>query len=117
MAAFRFIHMAVSPPVLGFSNPCFHTGRNTSVRRGDRWHGVPLACIALPDDGASSPCPLQTELRRFDSLTDADLRDEHDPACRTPAGLLKVLQQIYPGFQPDEEVTLVHFNWPATEST
>ena len=34
-------------PLLGFDNPQFHTGRNTSVRRGARWHGVAQACIEL----------------------------------------------------------------------
>jgi hypothetical protein len=54
--------------------------------------------------------PLHTELRRFDTLTAAELRDEHDPACRTPEGLLAVMEQLYPGFQRDEVVTLVHFD-------
>jgi hypothetical protein len=108
--------MPDSPPLLGFSNPKFHTGRNTSVRRGDRWHGVAQARIEQGAGRHTGPLPLHTELRRFDMLTAADLRDEHDPACRTPEGLLAVMQRLYPGFQADETVTLVHFQWVLMES-
>ncbi|MNN55224.1 hypothetical protein D3C81_1700860 [compost metagenome] len=103
--------MPDSPPLLGFANPQFHTGRNTSVRRGDRWHGVAQARIEQDAGRHSGPLPLLTELRRFNTLTAADLSDEHDPACRTPEGLLAVMQRLYPGFQADEIVTLVHFQW------
>lgn len=96
-------------PLLGFDNPQFHTGRNTSVRRGARWHGVTQACIALGEGRQLGPLPLQTELRSFDALEEVDLCDEHDPACRSPAGLLVVMQRLYPGFRSDELVTLVHF--------
>lgn len=101
-------------PLLGFATPLFHTGRNTSVRRGQRWHGAPRACIEYAPGQLSAPLELRTELRRFDTLTAADLADEHDPACRTPPGLLAVMQQLYPGFEQDETVTLVHFQWPAS---
>ena len=99
----------MTTPLLGFDTPRFHTGRNTSVRRGARWHGVETACIDLGDGRHSAPLPLQTELRSFAALEEADLRDEHDPGCRTPAGLLAVMQRLYPGFRSDELVTLVHF--------
>ncbi len=102
-------------PLLGFANPQFHTGRNTSVRRGNRWHGVPQARIEQAAGVHSQPLALHTELRRFDTLTSVDLRDEHDPRCRTPEGLLAVMQQLYPGFQRDEAVTLVHFDWHGVE--
>ncbi|WP_269789918.1 hypothetical protein [Stenotrophomonas sp. Iso1] len=101
-------------PLLGFANPQFHTGHNISVRRGDRWHGVVQARIDRGAGRLSAPLPLLTELRRFDTLTAADLRDEHDPACRTPEGLLAVMRRLYAGFQRDEMVTLVHFDWAET---
>lgn len=96
-------------PLLEFRNPRFHPGLNTSVRRGPRWHGVAEARIPLPDGRLSPPLPLRTELRRFDTLNDADLAAEHDPDCRTRVSLLLELQRIYPGFTAEEEVTLVHF--------
>lgn len=96
-------------PLLTFVNPQFHRGRNLTVRRGSRWHGVALARLQLPPGVPEPTVALTTQLRLFNTLTAADLRDEHDPSCRTPEGLLQVLQQIYPGFQADETVTLVHF--------
>ncbi len=97
-------------PILEFQRPCFLAGRNTSVRRGRRWLGVAVARIRLGDGSLSAPCALRTECRPFARLTDADLRDEHDPDCRCVAGLLVVLQSLYPGFSADEDVTLVHFS-------
>ena len=99
-------------PVLGLAHPVLHPGRNLSVRRGSRWLGVPSARIPLPGGGLSGPLPLDTRLMAFDRLTEADLADEHDPACRTPAGLLAVLQRHYPGFEVHEPVTLCTFHWP-----
>ena len=103
---------SVEVPVLGLAHPVLHRGRNLSVRRGSRWLGVPLVRVPLAGGGLSGPLPLATRLMAFDRLTDADLADEHDPACRTPTGLLAVLQQHYPGFAEHETVTLCTFHWP-----
>lgn len=97
-------------PILDFANATFNDGRNTTVRRGSRWHGVARARLRLPDGSLSSPVALQTELKRFDALTAQDLRFEHDPRCRTVQGLLAELRRHYPGFDPDDVVTLCHFD-------
>lgn len=97
------------PPVLTFVLPVFNRGRNTTVRRGRKWHAVTEARLQLGEGNLSLPVGLQTELKQFSALTQADLRFEHDPSCRTVDGLLLVLQQIYPGFDAEEEVTLCHF--------
>lgn len=99
------------PPVLLFSLPLFNRGRNTTVRRGRKWHAVAEARLRLGDGSLSPPVRLQTELKPFPALVDADLRFEHDPSCRTVGGLLSVLQQLYPGFSAEEEVTLCHFDF------
>jgi hypothetical protein len=99
-------------PILEFDHPEFQPGRNTTVRRGRRWHGVGHARIRWADGSLSAPLRLVTELRPFRSLQSHDLAREHDPACRTPEGLLVVLQRLYPGFSPEEEVTLCHFDLP-----
>lgn len=100
-------------PLLGFATPCFMPGRNVSVRRGRRWLNVPMAWI-VPAAGTSPVAvALQARLCRFDTLCEGDLVDEHDPACRHPAGLLAVLQAIYPGFTADEEVCVLGFELPA----
>ena len=99
-------------PELHFAQPHFHIGRNTSVRRGTRWHGVAEAWLQLPSTSQARRVRLRTELRPFCELTEAELACEHDPRCRTPAGLLAVMQQLYPGFSAAETVTLVHFELP-----
>ena len=97
--------------MLSFATPVFNRGRNTTVRRGRKWHGVTQARLQLGDGSLSPPVELQTEVKEFSVLTAAELRFEHDPACRTIARLLLVLQQLYPGFSPEEEVTLCHFDF------
>lgn len=99
------------PPVLFFNAPVFNQGRNTTVRRGREWHSVAAARLQLGEGSLSPLVKLRTELKKFSTLTEADLRFEHDPACRTVGGLLRVLQRLYPGFSADEEVTLCHFDF------
>ena len=99
------------PPVLSFSAPVFNRGRNTTVRRGRKWHAVTEARLQLGDGSLSQPVKLHTELKQFSAMTDADLRFEHDPDCRTVGGLLSVLQRLYPGFSAEEEITLCHFDF------
>ncbi len=99
------------PPVLTFVLPVFNRGRNTTVRRGRKWHTVAQARLQLGEGSLSPPVELQTELKQFSALTQADLRFEHDPSCRTVDGLLLVLKRIYPGFGAEEEVTLCHFDF------
>jgi hypothetical protein len=96
-------------PILEFANATFLQGRNTTVRRGARWHGVPAAHLRLADGSLSPPVALQTELRAFRDIDVDALRFEHDPDCRTPQGLLAQMGIHYPGFSPDETVTLCHF--------
>lgn len=99
--------------MLSFSLPLFNRGRNTTVRRGRKWHTVAQARLQLGEGSLSPPVELQTELKQFPALTEADLRFEHDPCCRTVSGLLLVLQRLYPGFSAEEEVTLCHFHFDA----
>lgn len=102
--------MAGSPPILEFAHPVFLAGRNTTVRRGTRWHGVPFARLRLGDGSLSPPVSLETAVRLLRDIDADALRFEHDPACRTPAGLLAVLRIHYPGIREDEAVTLCHFD-------
>ena len=105
--------MAEDPvPVLGFANPVFAPGRNTSIRNGTRWLGVPQVRLQLADGRLSPPLVLHTRALRFDQLSPRDLACEHDPACRDPAGLLAVMQQHYPGFEAGAMVTVCDFWLP-----
>ena len=93
-------------PVMEFALPRFHSGLNTTVRRGRRWHGVRAARLRLVNGQLSAPVELVTELKAFRSLDVHALRCQHDPHCRTPQGLLARLQALYPGFSEDEIVTV-----------
>ena len=97
-------------PILEFDKPVFLPGRNTTVRRGDRWHALSRARLRLHDGSLSPPVALQTSLKRFSALTADDLQFEHDPQCRSLPGLLLELQRLYPGFCPDEIITVCHFH-------
>ncbi len=98
-------------PIIEFRSPAFHSGRNLTVRRGHRWHGVGEARLDLGQGALSTPLALQTQVRRFDTLQAIDLQCEHDAGCRTPAGLLAELRHIHPDFSAEEEVTLVFFDF------
>ena len=99
-------------PLLGFADPVFLPGKNTSVRRGQRWHDVPRVRLELAPGRFSAPVALQTRCCRFDQLQAADLACEHDPTCRSVAGLLAVMQRHYPGFSPTEVITVCDFWLP-----
>ena len=99
-------------PVLEFAHAVFLDGRNTTVRLGIRWLGVPAARLRLADGSLSPLVTLETGQRVFRDLDEAALRFEHDPDCRTPAGLFARLSIHYPDFSEDEVVTLCHFSWP-----
>ena len=90
--------------------PClkFKEGVNLTVRRGD----ADLLNI-LDSDGIYqhdfSPIVISKKLMRFQDLKDEDLVNEHDPDCRTYAGLFKKMEEYYPGFDEREIVTLIEF--------
>lgn len=103
---------ALPAPLLDFAHPHFKSGRNLSVRRGRKWLSVTVAAIRPAPGKPVLEVRLACRLCRFNQLTEADLADEHDRRCRTPAGLLAMLARLYPGFDPGEEVTLVSFCLP-----
>jgi len=98
------------PKILEFQNPVFHPGWNTTVRRGSKWSKERLAGVQV-----GSSCvvvELKSVQYHFHQLRDHMLRHEHDPSCRTVEGLFTEMCRIYPGFQRNEEVTLVDFWLP-----
>lgn len=92
-----------------FSNPTFNDGLNLTVRRGSKWHLSRHVNIELGADHIITAEGVSTRLMKFSDIDDADLRHEHDPACCTVDGLFKVMQEVYPDFTRDEDVTLVYF--------
>lgn len=95
---------------LEFSNPVFHRGVNTTVRRGLKWSRVDKAVVRIGD--IDCMLPISSLSYPFHLLDDHHLRNEHDPTCRTVTGLLAELRRVYPGFQEGETVTLVNFTLP-----
>lgn len=106
--------VGAEPPTLEFQNPVFNAGRNTTVRRGSRWHGRSWAKIRLGDGDVI--VKLYPMTHDFYLLSDHWLRHEHDPACRTVDGLFAEMQRIYPGFKRHEEVTVIDFWLPCVVS-
>lgn len=103
------------PPMeLKFCNPVFHAGVNLTVRRGRKWASQDIAVIDI--NGFQAVVKISSVTWSFSFLSDENLRDEHDPACRTVAGLLEEMKRVYPGFRPSEEITLVRFQLPLIEA-
>lgn len=96
-------------PLLEFKNPIFHDGVNITVRHGDKWNGVRQARIQLGGGHVSNRVDLHTRLIKFSDLTDSELHFEHDPSCRTVAGLAEELKRVYPEFTEESMVTVVTF--------
>lgn len=95
--------------LLEFSNPVFKNGVNLTVRRGTKWHMVDMAYVQLGGEHRHGPVILTTEIKKFNELIDVELRDEHDPSCRTVEGLAVEMKRVYPEFEVTDEVTLVKF--------
>ena len=98
---------------LYFKNPTFLDGLNISVRRGVKWDTLEKKSVELVDTDkpnfSISTVNITTKVMRFCDLVDADLKYEHDESCRTVSGLLSVMQEIYPGFDEREIVTIIYF--------
>lgn len=97
-----------------FNNMRFHCGLNLTVRNGDKWAGtLPGTVLDIHETGnpdtATTATVMYAVLRRFNTLTDADLEHEHDPACRTVAGLRDALNRAYGVCQWGPTVTLLFF--------
>lgn len=90
-----------------FKNEVFNEGRNVTVRRGIKWSLEDEAYIPALDVDVD----IRTSVMRFKDIqiNTAVIHDEHDPECRDYYGLLEVMQRTYPGFIPDEIVTVVEF--------
>ena len=86
---------------MDFLNPVFHDGMNVTVRDGDKWAEKLKVGdeLALAETGANNArdggrvvgilyCSL-------DELPSGILKWEHDPACRTKAGLREILDKTY----------------------
>jgi len=96
-----------------FENPTFEEGTNVTVRRGDKWaeeEGTLVSLCDLEENQVARGIITRTHTLPFEEIPAAWLAVEHDPACRTREGLLAVMQDIYPGFEETDLVTVVLFD-------
>lgn len=94
-----------------FNNPHFNKGRNVTVRKGTRWSGK-LGKYEIVDrfDENMGYCQIvETKVKPFREILDTDIKYEHDPECRTLAGLLMVMDELYQDFNINDTVTIVDF--------
>lgn len=110
-----------------FENPVFHTGINSTVRRGIKWASFVGQRVyihpALPStslirvDGISynklyAGCPiiLKAVIKRFKDITFEDIQTEHNPECVTKEGLIKAMIRIYGNkFSENDICTILYF--------
>jgi hypothetical protein len=95
-----------------FKNPVFHTGVNSTCRRGTKWSGASgnVAFSATDSDrliGVANV--LYTKTLRMTDISLDDIATNHDPECRSWVGLFKEMESIYPNFSKREIVTIIYF--------
>jgi len=99
---------------LKFKNPVFHSGENTTVRRGTEWSGYKGPIWIVDSNKEDNPVISQGEVtetfvKRFCDLTRKDIENSHDPRLRQFPALIKVLESCYPKFSQTEIFTVVRF--------
>jgi len=98
-----------------FKNAVFNKGRNTTIRRGVKWDCCPDKENVLVYGRTAEPVAcvkISTRVKSFDDLSDDDIANEHDPICRSWAGIYGVMKRVYDGFDRREIVTIVDFDMP-----
>lgn len=96
-----------------FAVPIFSPGLNVTVRRGVQWDLVDKRDVHMAD--AEEPekilmiRDIETKVMCFQDITDQDIVHNHVPDARTEKGLLRVMLDVYPGFDEREIVTVVSF--------
>jgi len=110
--------------ILGFRHPVFISAPNVNltVRRGVKWAAQKGNEVEVRETTRGkvfgTATITATRVVKFDDLTDADLHCNHDPECRTVAGLFDRMRRAYAGagshtetylFDKKEIVTLVFF--------
>jgi hypothetical protein len=99
-----------------FNNPQFHVGSNVTVRRGDKWFNnvkvgdtLEFCATQFPEDVISSAKVTGLAYIPFMLMPDFWFTLEHDSSCITFDGLLKAMDEAYPGFSIAEMVTVIIF--------
>ena len=96
---------------LKFANPPTVAGKQMlcTVRRGETRPASEFDILTQDGRKVGRGQIEYTITLPFRAVSENDLKNEHDPACRTRAGLLDALQRYYPSFIPSESVTVINF--------
>lgn len=102
-----------------FNRFVFHGGVNVTVRRGSKTY--PADVLLVSNNTTDRPIRARVlndkrHVCRFCDIPARIIELEHDPDCRTYSGLLRAMEEAYPGFKPDEQVTCVILNVEEDES-
>lgn len=114
--------MTLDQPLL-FKKPDFHPGVNVTVRLGAKWFGLlnvgDFVEIETTVGYGDDTCPMSWGsymvlgicfYSNLDSIDPALLKFEHDPMCRTPAGLEEGMAEAYgDDFDASEGFSVVIF--------
>lgn len=97
-----------------FNKFVFKPGLNITVRRGIKWSGLSGLISVKQTDvsveyGMIGGIIKSTHIMRFCDIPKTWLHIEHDPDCRTRAGLLRGMRETYDDFIEEEIVTVVTF--------
>lgn len=98
-----------------FQNPIFHEGLNVTVRDGHKWENKyddEVVEVQLEDTQGKvyGTAKLVGAVScKFYDVKDTWLQLEHDPDCKTLAGLFKAMQSAYPDFEMNDPVTVLFF--------
>jgi hypothetical protein len=103
-------------PWLLFKKPVFQEGVNATVRLGNKWHfrAPPESIVEIREttgDGYLFDAFIVDNLwlKICDIPIDV-LQHEHDPNCRTHAGLIAELERVYrKKVSPRDKVTIILF--------
>jgi len=90
----------------------FQRGLNLTVRFGPKWTQDVSGDLAQFRDPYGEFLFRSSILCRtlpLEAITDSDLVYEHDPDCRTVAGLRKTLVQFYGPMKDENTVALIYF--------
>ncbi|MBI2055918.1 MAG: hypothetical protein HYT37_00875 [Candidatus Sungbacteria bacterium] len=97
-----------------FKNPVFNEGLNVTVRNGDKWMKVNIGDELLiketgKDEVITKGTVVMRALYAAHLIPERLLANEHDPSCRSLAGLLAEMKRVYSDFTEDSPVTVILF--------
>jgi hypothetical protein len=97
-------------PKMDFDKAVFNIGENLTVRLGTKWAGLKEGDKVRIGDGIATI--LGVTAKKFKEIATKELEREHDPKCKTVAGLKFALKRSYGDkFSEDSDVVLVRFQF------